>query len=473
MLILLLCIFIALLIGTYFLFKKDIMQPAVVFVAMYVVSIFCAVVNIEKWNIDFKLNTFIVLLVGAIEFIGVSFLVYKLCVKKKKKEHGLDKTESNNPTVDSQSVKEMDVEKIALWKILLICVYDIVIISLLLYNVFQIASNFGTFNSLSQALGLYKEHASYNVDASLPKYLGRLQKPIYAFAYVMMFFYLKNIVYSKEKVIKTIFKKIYYVIPSICFIIQEFLSSNRLSILSLLIGAFTMYIIIWNQKNNWTKKIKLKYVGFLGILAIVFLILFYFSASLVGRKNSKNMVDYITLYCGGSIECLNQYMQKPPVNQDKPVGGESFYYLIKNFYDYGLLKIDKFYPIHLEFRYNNNVMIGNVYTGYRRWINDFGFIGAFLLQGIMAGLYSFMYNKIRDLKKYKNFVIIMYGYMSYALFLHCIDGYLYLLVVRIAFFTTLLTFMAVYWFLIRFSVNKIRDVFRKNLNDVNNKKVRN
>lgn len=445
MLILLLFIFVFMLIGAYFLFKKDITQPAVVFLGMYVVSILCAVVNIENWHIELDIKTFLILLLGAIEFVGVCFLFYKLY----ERDNELD---LNDNKVDYEKTRK--VKKIAVWKIILICVYDIVVIGLLLYNVLNIASKYGTYNSLSQALNIFKEHTSYNIDASIPKYIGRLQKPIYAFAYIMMFFYIKEIVYSNQNILKVILKRAYYLIPSICFIIQEFLSSNRLSILSLLIGSFVMFMILWNEKHGWRKKVKLKYIGILAVLAILFLIVFYYSASLVGRKNSKNMIDYITLYCGGSIECLNQYIKYPQKRLDKPIGGESFYYLIKNLHDYGFIKLDKFYPIHLEFRFYKNIMIGNVYTAYRRWLNDFGIIGVIVLQGIMAGVYSLLYNKIKMVKKYKDFAIILYGYIAYALFLHCIDGYLYLLVVRLAFLTTLLTFIVLYWFITSFSITK-------------------
>ncbi|MFU7518193.1 hypothetical protein, partial [Clostridium sp. HCS.1] len=67
----------------------------------------------------------------------------------------------------------------------------------------------------------------------------------------------------------------------------------------------------------------------IGIIGILVLVIFYLSASWVGRINNKNIIDYITLYCGGSIENLNLFIKSPP-EASSIWGKESFYYLIKN-----------------------------------------------------------------------------------------------------------------------------------------------
>lgn len=458
LIIALLISYIMLLIVSYFLFKKDILQPGVIFIAAYVVSVFCAVLNIDKWNINFHTNTFLVLLLGAIEFIAISYIVFKIFNKKYPKE-------------EKQSDLKKEYKPIKTWKIVLISIYCLAAIVLLLYNVLQIAGQFDNYSSLSQALGIFKEHTSYKTDASLPKYINWIQKPMYAFAYIMLYYYIKEVIFNCANIKYVAIKRVYYLIPVICFIIQELLSSNRLSILSLLIGTLIMLGIVWQEKNNWTKNINIKTISIVSVVMIIFLIIFYFSASLVGRKNKKNMVDYITLYAGGSIECFNRFMQDEDRQNNEIIGEESFYYLVKNLYDYNIIEMDEFYPIHLEFRDNDNgETIGNVYTAYRRWTHDFGIGGAFILNGIMAIFYSVFYNILKK-QKIKEFAVIMYGYMSYPLFLHCIDGYLYLLTVRIAFITTSAIFVIVYILLNGFNFNKfynkLKD-FKKKNEKVNN-----
>ena len=189
-------IYIIFLIISYFLFKKDILQPGIIFLSVYVVSIFCALINVEKCNIDFKSNTFCVFLFGAIEFVAISYIVFKIFDKKKGKE------EQNENTQDYKPIKT--------WKIVFLSIYGMISIALLLFNVFQIAGQFGEYSNLSQALGIFKEHTSYKIDASLPKYFNWLQKPMYAFAYIMLYYYIKEVIYNYSGQKYNAIKKIYY-----------------------------------------------------------------------------------------------------------------------------------------------------------------------------------------------------------------------------------------------------------------------
>jgi len=66
MLYILLLIFILLLAVSYIAFKKDIIEPAVLFIAAYIISIFCTIININEWGIDYGIKAFFIILFGAI-----------------------------------------------------------------------------------------------------------------------------------------------------------------------------------------------------------------------------------------------------------------------------------------------------------------------------------------------------------------------------------------------------------------------
>jgi hypothetical protein len=64
----------------------------------------------------------------------------------------------------------------------------------------------------------------------------------------------------------------------------------------------------------------------------------------------------------------------------------------------------------------------------------------------MALFFNIYYNRIKYSKmKTKNFSIIIYGFMIYSVFLHPIDGYFYLQTIRIAFITTIILFIIIYY----------------------------
>ncbi|MFU7516452.1 O-antigen polymerase [Clostridium sp. HCS.1] len=433
-------LFFLMLIYLYLRFNRDLIQPSVIFCLVYCVSIFCAILNVSKWNIQLEMKTFLILFLGAVEFIIISLLVNKHFEKNSKSCEVIGKNRSFN----------IEIEK---YKVFIITVYNVIMIGLLLYYVLNIASQFGEFNSLSEALTLFKQHTSYAKDAELPHLLLFAQKPIIVFAYIFMYLYIKNIIFDEENsILYNIFSKWYYLIPVVGYIIHEFINSNRLTILSLGFATFTITLILYNIKNNWKKPIKMKSIITIGIIGILVLVIFYLSASWVGRINNKNLIDYITLYCGGSIENLNLFIKSPP-EASSIWGKESFYYLIKNLHDYGIMPLSQMYPIHLEFRYYDSIMIGNVYTAYRRWIYDFGIVGMIILQGIMALFFNVFYNKIKySASKYLDFYIIIFSYMIYSVFLHPIDSYFYLQTVRLAFVSTFVLFILIYMFIFKFHI---------------------
>lgn len=440
MIYILFLLFFLMLIYLYLRFNRDLIQPSVIFCLVYCVSIFCAILNVSKWNIQLEMKTFLILFLGAVEFIIISLLVNKYFEKNSKSCEVVRKNRSFN----------IEIEK---YKVVIITIYNVIMIALLLYYVFNIAGQFGKFNSLSEALTLFKQHTSYAKDAELPHLLLFAQKPIIVFAYIFMYLYIKSIIFNEENsILYNIFSNWYYLIPVVGYIIHEFINSNRLTILSLGFAGFTIALVLYNIKTDWKKPIKIKTIGIIGVIGIAVLVIFYLSASWIGRINNKNLIDYITLYCGGSIENLNLFIKYPPESSNI-FGKESFYYLIKNLHDYGIMPLGKMYPIHLEFRYYDGIMIGNVYTAYRRWLYDFGIFGMIILQGGMALFFNVFYNKIKySASKYLDFGIIIFSYMVYSIFLHPIDSYFYLQTVRLAFISTFVLFIIIYIFVFEFQI---------------------
>ena len=77
---------IGILVGSYFLFKKDIIEPAIILVAAYILSVFCVIVNIEKWGVQLSNKAFWILLLGTLEFVIISLLITKIFEKKCKRK---------------------------------------------------------------------------------------------------------------------------------------------------------------------------------------------------------------------------------------------------------------------------------------------------------------------------------------------------------------------------------------------------
>lgn len=436
----LLVITVLLLMIVYKMTDKDIMNPAVIFSAVYVVSIGCAVINIERWNINMSWKTFAYLLLGAVEFTAISVVMYRYCRKK----YCL----SPIPFAGKGEEDENKTE-VCKWLIGAICGYSTIAIMLMVYEILKIAMRFGEFSTFSEALTLYKNHASYSIQAQLPGYVTIAIKPIAACAYVMLFLFLKKLAADSNKIQTRLKECWYYLLPVVLYILQRLLESNRGAVIDFVLSGVTMFFIIWYSSHDWKSHVTVKTMLKLAIIAGGGLILFYFSASLVGRINSKGMFEYITYYCGGSIECFNRYLQNPPPKLGI-WGGETFYHLIVNLDSLGItdFNLQSLESGHFEFQYHNDIMIGNIYTAYRRWIQDFGVMGAVILQGIMAVFFSGFYQMIRWTRmntRKRDFLIIVYSYLAYCIYLHPIDGYFYFEILSKASAATLIMLFVIYW----------------------------
>ncbi len=376
--------------------------------------------------------TFLILLLGAVEFIGVSYLTEKLYLKRIKGKQEKERSK----------LKTITVPKVLIY---LVALYCIVTICLQILVVIDISSRYEAFTGISRALTVYKEHTSYSKEVALPGIITLMNCPVIACAFAFTQIFLNNLLVEEDKA-KAIKKYKAYLLPAVLFIILYILQSNRGMIIDFFVGMLTIGIILWSVKGSWKKHVEIKTMVKIVTAGIIGLIIFYYSASVVGRINSKGLFDYITYYCGGSIECFNQYVKNE--KQIKMVRGEeTFYGLISNLDSFGITNygLTERESGHLEFIYYEDEMVGNIYTAYRRWINDFGILGIVVFQGIMAAFFTIIYNKIKYSKdKYRNIWIIIYGYLAYTIYLHPMDGYLYLEVLSKAGIARLVAVILVY-----------------------------
>lgn len=406
--------FLIALIICYFLFNKEITVPSIIFCCTYFLSTLCTCLNVNEWGVKLQFNTFLVFFLGTLEFIIINYLIYNYFKNRFK----------NKKNKKNEQIKEIKINKKIL---ILIIVYEIVVLLLLYKNVLSIASEYGKYNSFSEALTIYKDVTSYKSITRLPRYLTLLMKPIVSSAYVAVFIFFNNLFTSKKDMKLKIKENIIYCIFPTLYIVQRIIESNRGSILNLGVSLIVMAIIFWSMSHNWKKAFPLKRIWQLLLLGIIGLIVFYYSASLVGRINNKNMYRYITFYAGGSIECFNIWLNRP--DKIESFRGEyTFGRTINDLYDLKLTNIHTNNKNYSSFIYYKNKMVGNIYTSYRPWIHDFGIIGLVILQGLLSAIFSYMYYIVRYNRdcKYHKFILLIYGYLIYTIFMHPIDSYFYL-----------------------------------------------
>lgn len=438
LLVLLFILFVIMLFLAYFLFKKDIIEPTIIFLASYVLSIFCTIINIKKWGIEFSVKTFLILFIGSVEFLLVSYVII-------------------NKFKNKEIVKNENEYRISKFVTIAIICYDVIALIVLIKNVINISAMYEPYTNFSRTLQIYKQHTSYSKDVQLPGYVTIMIKPIIASAYIYIFLFIKRIVTSKQKIFNSVLKNAYFLIPAVIYIIQRFAESNRGSIINFVVSSFVMYFIVFNIKNNWNEKVKISTILKLTVLGIFSLVVFYFSAQLVGRVNSKGIIDYITCYCGGSIECFDLYIKEDYIAPDFS-GQQTFGRTIRDLNKLKLINTKVIDTDTQEFKYYKDNMIGNVYTAYYRWMSDFGVIGIILLQLIFAFTFNMFYNFIKYYKyneRSRDFFIIIYSYLTYTIFMHPIESLFYLETFTISTVGVFLTITVLYFLITSTVMNVI------------------
>ena len=312
--------------------------------------------NVKEWNIHLANKTFLILFIGTIEFVAVVWLVEKLFRSKCTVEH-----------------KNEEFAAINKYIMALLIVYSIVVIALTIYNVLKIADALEHIIH-SHRHRLIKAHTSYSMMTSLPHYLSLMFKFVRIIIILLYYSLMLNMLY-----ILTEKKKENYSNQVILFNFRVIIYNKRIDMFKqnfhIKYVRWSGYnsIILWSQKKNWKSRIAFKNIGIIVAVGVVGMVLFYLSASLIGRSNDKNLFKYVTTYAGGSIECLNHYVIFPIEGEKSDiVGNETFYTLLQSLDKYKIThtNIAEKQTAHLSFRYYYDSMIGNVYTAYRRWHHD-------------------------------------------------------------------------------------------------------
>ena len=202
-------------------------------------------------------------------------------------------------------------------------------------------------------------------------------------------------------------------IPIIIYLISGVLSSGRMYILQYSGGAVMCFYILWHRKYGWNKFIGFKFIGWIIFAFVGVLLIFTAMRRIVGRGIEFDPLYYITLYGGQSIACLELFLKDMPPKSN--IWGKETFNGIINFIGKVSGNNNFRYVSHKEFRYSNGILLGNVYTAFRRYYYDFGYWGVAILTAI-ASFFGIFYFSIDD-RLFGN--IITVGTVIWIFLMYC------------------------------------------------------
>lgn len=119
------------------------------------------------------------------------------------------------------------------------------------------------------------------------------------------------------------------------------------------------------------------------------------------------------------------------------------------------------YVIHKEFRYYKGQSTGNVYTTFRSFVHDFGYIGLIVLTTGFSFIINTMYLRIKS-KKYRsekieyNTEIVFFSYIIFSVYVAFFADYFWTSLVSAKTLKLLIAIFIGYIFLVRLKIKCVR-----------------
>lgn len=418
----------------------DYFNLTLIFLSGYLLSAVCCLYNVTNWNVDIYIETILILLVG------MCFFVLGCYIGNSVKSSRIRYSGDNN-------IFKVLHRGEAIWKLCLAIIFDSVIIFLLYRDIIRIASvNMVSWGNLFYNFRSNLGNDDLNVGYSTIVNLGlRITKPL---AYIYSAVFLASFLDPEN--LKPTIKKLPYLIPVILYGFQVILQGYRIQLVALIVAMIFDLFFFTQTMNKWKGKINFKIAFRFSVFFILVCIGFYYVKFFIGKlQESNGVISYVTNYFGGSLQLFNMYI-KEPVNQ----GYETFAALVDSLKKYGFFEHTSTVVQHEHRSASTGVYIGNVYTGFRNYFNDYGMIGICFFPMLFGFIFSKWYKNLKRTIVWNTnriYSLLLYSSLLYTVVFHFFTDYFYALI-GIGWFFNLFVFylLVVGIFKIQIGGNKCR-----------------
>jgi oligosaccharide repeat unit polymerase len=445
MIYVLLALLIALGVGAFILFEKNILSPSVMACGVFFISTSVAALNSRAWNFVMAPITVVVIATALTAFCAGEFAAHRIYALFAKKKQPPSLTLPDKPIIVP-------------WQItLVLCVLIAGMLAYFYTETVNYAMRYGYEKGNANLLSIvYSANVNAlktgtqirNLLANQCMYFTR------AVAYFFSYCFLFNIVFfgmRKDMMV--------LLLPNILFIPFIILTAGRTEFIKL----FTVWIYIGSlfylQKNHWKIKASLKIIAVFILCAAVFSVVFLSAGVLRGwSSNIQSLLRYLSLYTGGSVYALDYFLLNPPTQANTYFGEHTllgFYNALRRLG----FEFPPFYP-PLEFIPRDYHAIStNVYTAIRRYIQDFHYVGMYLTVFFIGSFYSLFFLLV---KNRQNILIVVYASIFYAIAEFSIEERFFMEVVSTITIRNILFLAAFHYLIINNSIkNYLKRLLKK------------
>lgn len=358
--------------------KSDLLSPSVIVSGVFLISIAVAMSNKSRWNILYSREATNILLLGIMTFAITDIVCnfFSVCIPSKTIKLSKSAAKSSGYVLIQKNVLHF----------FILC--ELIGIGLYYVNIAQIVGT--NILDVQATLAVYRatQVGSVTAEDTTNVFLTFLNRFLRAYAYVSLFIFCQNWRNANTKQQRR--ESLSLLVPGLYLLAICFINSSRGEIIKIITFVFAANYIIRENKEKWKRKHGVKYlVVALKVLA-VFIPAFYLLALIMNRVPKETMIDYLSSYVGGSIQHFNQYILNPPAKDAGTFGAETFAGVQSLLLRLGLIQVKA--SSHLEFRWLTTTTHGNIYTFFRRPLQDFAIGGMILFTIFIAGGFSIIYH---------------------------------------------------------------------------------
>lgn len=412
---------------SYIVNGKDILSPWLISIAVFIVAVFVASVNLDSWGMTISSEVVVVIITALIAW-GFGDLVGKRKFDK-----------SIEIPIKSESTFNHKVFNVSFFSIVFISGFMILVTYFYyqyIYNISIIAGNPGGRELMFKYARYAVVNKKYNTE--VPSLLNHGLAISKAIGYVFLYIVLYRLV-----ILKKLRKNYVLLFPIGIYLIQISISTARISFIRIIAAGLIMFFIMWKEKNDWTNKLDFKIIAISMLGLSTFFVFFRLLGTLTGKTETRELWSDISLYTGSSIIAFDNYLSNRPVREF--FGKETLYNLYTVLRKLNWSDIPP-YNTPLDFFYFPTGRT-NIYTALRRYIQDYSFFGMYFIMFCQGAFYSMWLSKIK-ITQNRGLSLLLFATLFYPVVELSIDEQFISSFVSLAMLYHIVYIILFYWFFV-------------------------
>lgn len=406
-----LLLFEALLVIISYIVFRDILSPSFDMAVMFTFATVLMLPYVRLWRVNFCFESIFILITGLYLVFFVEWIIFTMSRRFHK----------NLPYGNQEGSLLQGKKNIPQSYQVLACLIQLVTLMLLWSEVKRIGGNWGETRNLYRLLNRYRIYTINGID-KVNFVTSQFMKISTALGYCSAFWGIDGLVrHEKRGALKENFL---FISSAVLLVVQFLLNSTRGPIINYVVFGIVIFYVKYQQRYSWRVQVNKRIIRLILVMAVLLFVVFSASRFLIGRDISETPIDNLARYFSGSLQLFDLYI-KNPVSRGRYWGEETFTGILQSLYRWGAQNMGTYISVALENRALGNYT-GNVYTIFRRPLQDFGYAGMYIFVGAVALIFSYIYYfkiKYRECTDKRDLELFYYAYFYHWIITSVVECY--------------------------------------------------